>query len=120
MNIDIRTFGFAPTDAILAHVRRRVSAALGWAADAVGVVTVRLDDVNADRGGVDKRCRIVAPLRGRRSDCVADVVSNDLYAAVDEAASRVRRVAVRRLSRRISLDRKDPQRPGTLVAAGSG
>jgi len=120
MNIDIRTFGFALTNAIRAHVRGRVEAALGWAGDAVGVVTVRLDDVNADRGGIDKRCRIVAPLRGRRTACVADVVSNDLYAAVDEAAARVRRVAGRRLARRITLERKDPQRPGTLVAAGSG
>ena len=120
MFIDIRTIGFAPTDAIRDHVECRLAAALGWAGDAVGRVTVRLDDVNADRGGIDKRCRVVAEMRRPQATLTADVVSEDLYVAVDEAATCIRHAARRRLGRYLALERKDPQRPGTLVPAGSG
>jgi ribosome-associated translation inhibitor RaiA len=120
MFIDICAIGFAPTDAIRNHVEYRLAAALGWAGDAIGRVTVRLDDINADRGGIDKRCRIVAEARRPAGMLLADVVSNDLYAAIDEATTRVRQVARRRLSRRLTMQRKDPQRPGTLIPAGTG
>lgn len=116
MLIDTRSFGFALTDAILRHVEARVEAALSISSRQVLRVTVRLDDVNADRGGLDKRCRIVVALRRDRT-FAADAVREDLYDAIDCAAQKVR-VGVRRTTKRSTArQRKDRQRPGAIVHA---
>ena len=111
MLIDTRSMGFSLTDAIRLHVESRVEAALGPVARRVISVTARLEDVNADRGGVDKRCHLVASLR-RHGVVVAEATDADLYAAVDEAAERIRRSAVRVATRHVPRERKDPQRQG--------
>ena len=114
MLIDTRTMGFTLTDAILRHVEARVGSALGPFSRWVLKVTVRLEDVNADRGGIDKRCSIVVALR-RQQVAVAEATRADLYAAVDEATSRIRRSVVRATKRHLTRDREDIQRPGALV-----
>ena len=116
MLIDTRAIGFPLTGAILRHVESRVESALGPVARWVLDVTARLEDVNADRGGIDKRCSLVASLRGGRGVVVAEALNEDLYAAVDEAAGRLRRSAIRSVSRPMARDRKDVQRPGALVS----
>ena len=115
MLIETRAIGFALTDAIQRHVQSRVQAALTPAAGWVLNVTARVEDVNADRGGIDKRCSLVAALRGR-GVAVAEALDADLYVAVDEAASRLRRSAVRGVKRHFARERKDPQRPGALLS----
>ena len=90
MYIDTRTRGFSLTDAIRRHVEVRVGAALGPLARRVAAVTARLKDVNAGRGGIDKRCRLVVTLR-RLGVVVAEATDADLYAAVGAAAGRARR-----------------------------
>ena len=114
MLIDTRAIDFALTYAIQRHVESRVEAALGAVARWVVGVTARLEDINADRGGIDKRCRLVAALR-RRGVVVAEATHADLYAAVDEAAARIRRSATRAVTRRMPRERKEPRRPGVLV-----
>ena len=114
MFIDIRARGFSLTDAIHDHVTLRIETALAPFARSVLTVTSRLEDVNADHGGVDKRCRLVTLVR-RRGTGVAEAVHEDLYAAIDEAAHRIRRSVQRLLTRRIARQRKDPQRPGALI-----
>lgn len=114
MLIDTRAIGFALTDALAGHVEFRLRAALDPFAGNVLKVTVRLDDVNASRGGIDKRCTIVAALR-RRGVVIAEATHENLYVAVDEAATRIRRSLKRARTRRVSLQRKDAQRPGALV-----
>jgi ribosome-associated translation inhibitor RaiA len=78
-------------------------------------VTARLEDVNADRGGADMRCALVASLRGR-GVVVVEALHADLYAAVDEAAGRLRRAAVRAVAKPMARARKDAQRPGALLS----
>ena len=107
MLIDTRAMGFPLTDAILGHVESRVAAALGPFARWILKVTVRLEDVNADRGGVDKRCSIVVALR-RHGVEIAEATNDDLYAAVDEAVSRIRRSVIRRAKLHLARDRRDP------------
>ncbi len=114
MNIDTRTIGFELTPALAERVDTQVRWALSAVAEHVVRVTVRLDDVNGDHGGVDKRCRIVVTL-ARHGSAVAAVTSTNLYAAIDEAAHCLRRSAQRSLTRHVGRERKDPQRPGTLV-----
>jgi putative sigma-54 modulation protein len=114
MFIDTRAIGFGLTDAIQRHVETRVESALGRFSPWVVRVTVRLDDVNADRGGDDKRCSIVVSLRNRGA-VVAEAIRSDLYVAVDEVAARVRRSVERSIKRHLTRDRRDRQRPGALV-----
>src|SRR5688500_17251293 len=113
MTIDTRALDFTLTDAIRehaeTHVRRALSPVSRWVSD----VTVRTEDVNADRGGIDKRCRVVANLR-HRGAVVAEATDANLYAAIDAAAARLRRSAVRAVRRPFARARRDPQRPGAL------
>jgi putative sigma-54 modulation protein len=114
--IDTRALGFTLTDPILRHVEGRTGAALGFASPHVLRTMVRLDDVNGDRGGVDKRCRVVVTLRHYRT-VTAEAVDADLYAAVDAAARKARHAVLREVKRQVSRERRDAQRPGTLVTA---
>lgn len=114
MFIDTRAIGFALTDAIHRHVEYRVESALGPIARWVLNVTARLEDVNANRGGIDKRCRLVVALRGH-GVVVGEATHADLYAAVDEAADRVRRAVTTTVTRHVGRERRDSQRPGALV-----
>ena len=114
MLIDTRAMGFSLTDGILGHVEARVDSALGPFSRWVLKATVRLEDVNADHGGDDKRCSIVVALR-RHGVEIAEATNANLYAAVDEAANRIRRSVRRATKRHLARDRRDPQRPGALV-----
>ena len=115
MNIDTRAMDFTLTDALRRHAQSAVESALSPVSRWVRGVTARLADVNANRGGIDKRCRLVATLR-HRGTVVAAATDRDLYAAIAAAAGRLRRSAVRAVRRPTARDRKDPQRPGTLLA----
>ncbi len=115
MLIDTRAMGFTLTPAIVRHVEARMERALGAYARWVFKVTVRLDDINSDRGGVDKRCSVVVALR-RHGVEVAEATDSDLYAAIDAAAERIRRSVGRTVGQHLSSERRDRQRPGTLLA----
>jgi ribosome-associated translation inhibitor RaiA len=114
MLIDIRAFGFSLTDAIWRHVESRVESALGPFAREVLKVTVRLENVSADPGVMDKRCSIVVALR-RYPVQVAEGVATDLYAAVDDAAERIRGCVLRSIKRHIAMVRRSTYRPGALA-----
>jgi ribosome-associated translation inhibitor RaiA len=116
MLIDTRAIDFPMTGAILRHVEHRVESALGPLARAVLKVTARLEDVNAGRGGIDKRCGLTVALR-RHGVVVARATDFDLYVAVDRAARRARRLVLRALRQHVRRQRGDRQRPGALVGA---
>ena len=98
MRIDIQTHGFTATAALRAHVTRRLQLALGCCADRVSRTTVRLSDVNGPRGGVDKRCQVQVCLT-TLADVVIEDTEADLYTAINRAAERAGRTAVRHLAR---------------------
>jgi ribosome-associated translation inhibitor RaiA len=106
MFVDVRAMGFPLTEAIGTHVESRVMSAVRALARGVMGVTARLEDVNADRGGVDKRCTLVASVRGRRTVAV-EAVDRDLYVAVDTATHGMRRMAQRLLRRRVGRERRE-------------
>jgi len=72
--------------------------ALGHAEERVTAVRVRLFDVNGPRGGVDKRCSLVVFLDSG-PDVVIEDTCDDMYVAVDRAASRAGRAVSRRIAR---------------------
>jgi ribosomal subunit interface protein len=114
MLVHTRAMGFALTDAILRHVEARVNSALGPFSRWILKATVRLEDVNADHGGDDKRCSIVLAIR-RRGVVFAEDTNADLYVAVNNAVNRIRRPVRRVTKRHLGRERCDPQRPGALM-----
>jgi len=114
MFIDIRAIGFGLTDALRRHVQKRVEGVLQPFARRVMKITARLADVNAGRGGIDKRCSVVVAMR-RGNVVVAEATHADMYLAVDEVAARIRRSVKRAAKRHVHRERTDRQRPGALV-----
>ena len=98
MIVDIHGQGFAVTQALAEHVRRRLSFVLTRHNDRIHRVAVRVGDENGPRGGLDKYCRnrvhlLEAPV------AMVEEVGTDLYAAIDRAADRLGRVVVKHLHR---------------------
>jgi ribosomal subunit interface protein len=114
MRLEIRRRRLEVSEALRAHVERRLRTALGRFARRVGRVRVYLRDVNGPRGGVDKRCRIVVhlPPAGR---AVVSGTGSDPYAVVTRTAERSGRAVKRHLKRKAAR-----RRPGRRVADVSG
>lgn len=86
------------TDSLDAHITDRFKAALDQYDRIVQEITVRLEDVNGPKGGVDKRCHVTIHLRSG-STVVVDEVQADMFAAVSVAADRSKQVVGRKLER---------------------
>ena len=99
MQIDIRARKIEVDEALRAHVDRRLRFALGRFGERIGRVTVRFDDANGTRGGVDKQCQIDVALRPS-GNVIVDDIDADLCTVVDRAAERVARAVHRDLQRR--------------------
>jgi len=104
MQIDIQARNFSVTQAMRAHVERRLGYALSSCYNHVMRILVRLSDINGPRGGSDKRCHIEVTLPGQATVVVEDT-EPDLYVAINRAAERTSRTVVRRLARRRDLNR---------------
>jgi ribosome-associated translation inhibitor RaiA len=116
MMIVTRALDFSLTPAIRERVESRVRSAMEPVSGRVMIVTARLRDINASRGGVDKRCRLVAGLR-KSGVVIAEATDVDLYAAIDRAAGRLRRAVVEATRRQVARDRRiRPRRPVLAVA----
>lgn len=81
------------------HVEAKVELALRRFRDRVGVVTVRLTDVNGPRGGVDKRCRMLLTMSGH-APLVVEAWDQDPYAAVTQATARLDEQVARAVTRK--------------------
>lgn len=115
MDIEIQAHGFAVTDALRAHVTKRIGAALTPFKRHVRRVVARLADENGPRGGYDKTCRIGVSVGGAPDVFAADT-RPDLYAAIDFAADRLAAALARRLDRRRNLRRHSAPRDLQPVA----
>ena len=93
------------------YIRGRLGRKLGKYAPSIERVSVRVEDVNGPRGGVDQRCRIKVVLSGLPS-VVFESQSASLPAAVNGALTGVERAVRRSVERRRT-------RP-TKGAAGAG
>jgi ribosome-associated translation inhibitor RaiA len=93
------------------YLRRKLGRKLGKFGSSVERASVRVEDVNGPRGGVDKRLRIKVVLSGLPS-VVIDERHHSLQAAMDRALARVER-AVRQAAQR---RRTKPLRPRRSAA----
>lgn len=99
MKIDIQASDFSITDSMHKHICKRVESNLAFCEAHVVRTVVRLSDINGPKGGHDKCCLLQIALVGM-PDVIIDNKADDLYAAIDQAASRAGRTIRRRLTRR--------------------
>lgn len=99
MQLKVHGQNIEVTEAISSHVHNRFTAALDKHAQRVNDVTIRLEDVNGPKGGVDMRCHATIHLR-RGDPIIVDEVEEDLYAAISVAADRAKQVVTRQIQKR--------------------
>jgi putative sigma-54 modulation protein len=103
MQIEIQAQNFSLTRDLRTQIEQRLEFALKTCYRHVKRIMVRLSEVKEPRGGNDKRCYLEVILPGQ-----AVVVQNteaDLYVAINRAALRAGRNAMRQLRRRRSINR---------------
>ena len=98
MQINIQARSFSLTEALRAHIKRRLGFALSTRDEHIQRVQVRLSDINGPRGGTDKHCHLQVVLT-HLPDVVIEDTEADLYTAIDRAADRAGRTVGRRLAR---------------------
>jgi ribosome hibernation promoting factor len=104
MDLKIRAENIDLADALKSYIERRLHFSLSRFGGRLGLITVRIWDLNGPRGGIDKACRISAELVPFGTVRVEDVDA-DLYTAIDRAAERLGRSFGRKLERAIESRR---------------
>lgn len=97
------------------YLRRKLGRKLGRFALSIERTSVRMEDVNGPRGGIDKRCVIKVVLSGLPS-VVVEERHHDAQAAMDRALARVER-AVRMALQRQRMEPLRAHRHAERVAA---
>lgn len=111
MNVTIHSSGFEATPAIEEYVQRRLGAAFGRVSAPIRRVVVRMSDVNADRGGVDKRCQVQVQIV-RAPDVLIEDTHSDMYLAISRAVDRAGRTTQRRVGKARRLSTRGPATGG--------
>jgi putative sigma-54 modulation protein len=91
--LDIKVHGVT-SPALIEHAEARISAALDQHEERVVSVNVKLEDINGRSKGQDKRCHVTVKFK-REEPVIVDEVDDDMYAAVSNAADRVKNVVGR-------------------------
>jgi ribosome-associated translation inhibitor RaiA len=99
MDPDIRILSTDLTEALQSYIERRLHYSLGRFGRRVGRVRVRITDVNALRGGVDKACHISAELLPAGGTLIQEAVDANLYAAIGRATEGIGHSVARALGR---------------------
>ncbi len=99
MFFDIRAINFGLSPALTEHVQRKLTNALDRFDQRVSSVRVRLSDLNGPKGGVDMQCHVQVNLVHSGSVFIHQV-HEDIYSAIDGAASRLKRTVRRHINRR--------------------
>jgi hypothetical protein len=106
----VRTSGLAIDPDLRRRIHRRMGLRLGKFAPRIERLTVRFEDVNGPRGGIDVACRIKAVVSGVPS-IVATELARTAVEAFDRAGQRIERAVRRTIVRareRGRLDRLPP------------
>jgi len=100
----VRVLGAELEEGDREYVRRKLGMRLGKFADSIERVSVRIDDVNGPRGGVDQVCRIKVVLSALPS-VVFEARDASRRAAIDVAIDGTERAVRRSVGRRLTKSR---------------
>ena len=106
MYTEVQARGFVLTNALRSTVEREATAYAARFPETPTRIQVRLFDVNAQRGGVDKGCRVSARVGRRGRVVVASELDTDLYRAIPAAFAKLER-GTRSLLRRLRSLRRE-------------
>ncbi len=105
MQIHVRVRGLAASSALHRHAVGRVEQELRRVAHEITHVVVRITDMNGPKGGLDKRCSIVA--RGPRVRALSiGQLSANAFSAVHLAAERLARALRRDLRKTTTIQQR--------------
>jgi hypothetical protein len=104
MQLDIRRHGIDIDEDAKARLQRRLDFALGRLGQHVMRVWVHLADENGQRGGIDKRCRILVRLQ-HLPDVLVEDHDGDLSVLIDRTVNRAGLAVRRELNRRLTRGR---------------
>jgi len=96
---DIRSLGVEIDDDDRSYIQRKLGMKLGKFASSIERVSVRMEDTNGPRGGIDQICRIKVVLSGLPS-VIVEIRDASLEAAIDGALAGAERAVRRALKRR--------------------
>lgn len=97
------------------YLRRKLGRKLGKFAPSIERASVRIDDVNGPKGGIDKRCRIKAVVSGLPS-VVVEERHEALRAAMDRAMNRIERAVRKQVQRRRTVPMRVRAHEGMALA----
>ncbi|MDD3468996.1 MAG: HPF/RaiA family ribosome-associated protein [Thermoguttaceae bacterium] len=104
MELFIRHHGVQVDDALREQIEKRIGFALQAFEPRIKKVDVRLEDINAHRGGMDKYCQIIVyPRRG--SVMKVEDFDPSVISVIGRAADRLGYAASRRFERRRSREK---------------
>jgi hypothetical protein len=106
----VRTSGLTVDEDLRRRIHRRLGLRLGKFAPRIERLTVRFEDVNGPRGGIDVACRIKAVISGLPSVIVTEL-AGDPVEALDRAGQRVERAVKRAIGRGRERGRLERVRP---------
>jgi len=99
MELELRVRGTYFLEALRNYTERRLRFSVRRLNPRIKRLRVCVEDLNGPRGGMDKRCRIVAEI-SPSGNLVIEETDAQIHEAVDRAADRLRRSVRRELKRR--------------------
>ena len=94
MQIQIRKYNLAMSNALREHIERRLNFSLGRFGAWLRTVVVNLHDLNGPKGGIDQECKLTMRTSWK-SEIVIEERDSDVFAAVARAADRAGRAVER-------------------------
>lgn len=113
MQIEIQSPQFPMTTALNEYLKGQLKGQLSSLSERIRSVHAHMSDVNGQRGGADKRCRLVVHL-SKTPTVVVESTETDLYQAIHRATNRLRRAVERRGRKRV-VARRRQQLPMNLA-----
>lgn len=105
MEITIYASDFTITDAMRQHIERKLRFTLTRIRSHIQSVSIRLEDINGPKGGLDKCCTLKILISNTPAVIIKDV-QEDMYQAIDTALHRLNNVATRKIERLKARNRK--------------
>lgn len=99
MEMELHILGAYSLRSVRHYAERRLRNSVRRFGRRVKHLKVSIKDVNGPRGGVDKRCRIIAEIRPS-GEVVIEETDAQVQEAIDRASSRLRHSVQRKLDRR--------------------